>query len=75
MNAIPLAPPSTAADLAACQPVYETHQRGKQDLSGIKNFADFPDFAKAHLKRLEGLTGARASLLGVGPDREQALVE
>ena len=67
-------PPSTAADLAACVPVYETHQGWKQDLSGIKKFADLPPLAKAYLKRLEELTGARVSLVGVGPDREQTLV-
>ncbi|OYW76271.1 MAG: adenylosuccinate synthase [Verrucomicrobia bacterium 12-59-8] len=67
-------PPSTAADLAACVPVYETHQGWKQDLSGIKKFSDLPELAKAYLKRLEELTGARISLIGVGPDREQTLV-
>ncbi|WP_395737703.1 adenylosuccinate synthase [Prosthecobacter sp.] len=67
-------PPSTAADLAACVPVYETHQGWKQDLSGIRKFADLPPLAKAYLKRLEELTGARISLVGIGPDREQTLV-
>ncbi|MFC5453798.1 adenylosuccinate synthase [Prosthecobacter fluviatilis] len=67
-------PPSTAADLAACVPVYETHQGWKQDLSGIKKFDDLPPLAKAYLKRLEELTGARISLVGVGPDREQTLI-
>ena len=67
-------PPSTAADLAACVPVYETHQGWKQDLSGIKNFADLPALAQAYLKRVEELTGARISLIGVGPDREQTLL-
>lgn len=67
-------PPSTAADMAACVPVYETHQGWKQDLSGIRNFADLPPLAKAYLKRLEELTGARISLVGIGPDREQTLV-
>lgn len=67
-------PPSTAADLAACVPVYETHQGWQQDISGITSFADLPPLAKAYLKRLEELAGARVSLLGVGPAREQTLV-
>lgn len=67
-------PPSTIEDIEACEPVYETHQGWKQDLSQIKNFADLPDLAKSYLKRLEELTGARISLLGVGPDRNQTLV-
>lgn len=67
-------PPSTIADLEACVPVYETHQGWKQDLSGIKAFKDLPDLAKAYLKRMEELTGARISLLGIGPARDQTLV-
>lgn len=67
-------PPSTIADIEACEPIYESHQGWKQDLSQIKNFADLPDLAKAYLKRLEELTGARISLLGVGPSRDQTLV-
>ncbi len=67
-------PPSTVADLEACEPIYETHQGWKMDLSQIKNFADLPDLAKAYLKRVEELTGARISLLGIGPSREQTLV-
>ncbi|MFN0080537.1 MAG: adenylosuccinate synthetase [Prosthecobacter sp.] len=45
-----------------------------QDLTTVKSFADLPDLAKAYLKRLEALSGARVSLLGVGPTREQTLV-
>ncbi len=67
-------PPSTTADLEACEPVYESHPGWKQDLSGITRFADLPARAKAYLARLEELTGARISLLGVGPAREQTLV-
>ena len=44
------------------------------DLSQIKNFADLPPLAKSYLKRVEELTGARISLLGIGPAREQTLV-
>jgi hypothetical protein len=48
-------PPSTAADLAACVPVYETPQGWKQDLSGIKKFADLPQLAKDGLEPAEPL--------------------
>jgi adenylosuccinate synthase len=67
-------PPSTVEDIEACEPIYETHQGWKQDLSGITRFEDLPPLAKAYLKRVEELTGARVSLLGVGPAREQTLV-
>ena len=67
-------PPSTIADIEACEPIYESHQGWKKDLSQIKNFADLPDLAKAYLKRVEELTSARISLLGIGPSRDQTLV-
>jgi adenylosuccinate synthase len=67
-------PPSTIADIEACEPIYESHQGWKKDISQIKNFADLPDLAKAYLKRVEELTGARISLLGIGPSRDQTLV-
>jgi len=67
-------PPSTVADMEACEPIYESHKGWKQDLSQMKSFADLPDLAKAYLKRVEELTGARISLLGIGPSRDQTLV-
>ena len=67
-------PPAPIADIEACEPVYETHQGWKQDLSQITKFADLPPLAKAYLKRVEELAGAKIGLLGIGPAREQTLV-
>ena len=67
-------PPSTVADIEACEPIYESHQGWKQDLSQTKKCADLPPLAKAYLMRLEELSGARIALVGIGPDREQTLV-
>jgi adenylosuccinate synthase len=67
-------PPSTVEDIERCEPIYESHPGWKQDLSGMTRFADLPDLAKSYLKRIEELTGARLSLLGIGPAREQTLV-
>lgn len=67
-------PPSTVEDLERCEPIYESHPGWKQDLSGMKRFCDLPEKAKSYLKRIEELTKARLSLLGIGPAREQTLV-
>ncbi|WP_050025646.1 adenylosuccinate synthase [Verrucomicrobium sp. BvORR034] len=67
-------PPATIPELERCEPVYETHQGWKQDLSGLTNAADLPPLAKTYLNRLAELAGARVSLLGIGPAREQTLV-
>jgi adenylosuccinate synthase len=67
-------PPATATDLADCVPVYEEHKGWKQDLSGITRYEDLPALAKAYLNRVSELAGARISLVGIGPSRDQTLV-
>jgi len=67
-------PPATAADLAACEPVYEEHEGWLTDISTVTRFDDLPAKAKAYLARLAELAGAPVSLLGVGPAREQTLI-
>jgi adenylosuccinate synthase len=67
-------PPSTIADWEAAEPIFEKHPGWKQDLSSITRYEDLPAQAKSYLKRIEELTEARISLLGVGPDRAQTLV-
>ncbi len=67
-------PPATAADLEACEPVYEEHQGWKQDLSATTRYADLPALAKKYLDRIAELTGAKISLVGIGPSRDQTLV-
>jgi adenylosuccinate synthase len=67
-------PPATISDIEKCEPVYEEHAGWKQDLSGIRDYNDLPDLAKSYLDRLAELAGARVSLVGIGPSRDQTLV-
>jgi adenylosuccinate synthase len=67
-------PPATIPEMERCEPIYETHQGWKQDLSGMTDVADLPPLARAYLDRLAALAGAPVSLLGIGPSREQTLV-
>ncbi|MBP7948417.1 MAG: adenylosuccinate synthase [Verrucomicrobiales bacterium] len=67
------APPPDVAALERCRPVYETHPGWKTSLSAIRKFGDLPKAARAYLDRMAELAGARISLVGVGPDREQTL--
>jgi adenylosuccinate synthase len=66
-------PPSTIPEIERCKPIYEEHQGWKQDLSGIRNYADLPPLAKAYLDRLAELAGTPVGLLGIGPSRDQTL--
>lgn len=67
-------PPATAADMEECVPVYEEHEGWRQDLSAVTSYNDLPSKAKAYLDRVAELAGARISLVGIGPAREQTLV-
>lgn len=67
-------PPATVAEMERCRPVFESHDGWKQDLSGITDGSQLPPKARAYLDRVAALAGARISLLGIGPAREQTLV-
>lgn len=43
------------------------------DISGCKRFEDLPQNAQSYVKYLEEITGAPASIIAVGPDRDQTI--
>lgn len=66
-------PPSSAADFAAAQPVYETLPGWKEDISACLRYEDLPENAKKYVARLEELIGVKAGFISVGPDRNQTI--
>lgn len=67
-------PPSTIASLERCKPVYTEMPGWKEDISGIRNFDELPENAKAYVRKLEELTGVSVGMISVGPDREQTII-
>lgn len=67
-------PPSTIASLSRCKPVYIEMPGWKEDISGIKEFGDLPENAKAYVRKLEEVTGVPVGMISVGPDREQTII-
>ncbi len=55
------------------EPVYETHNGWKTDITGIRNYDDLPQNVKSYLSRLEELLEVPISIVSVGPDREQTI--
>ena len=55
------------------EPVYETHQGWKTDISGIREYEKLPENCRKYLERLEELLGVPVSIVSVGPDREQTI--
>ena len=65
--------PADAATLARCQPVYEELSGWKEDISAARAFDDLPQAARAYVARIEELAGVPATLISVGPEREQTI--
>jgi len=66
-------PPSGLRDFLRCKPVYLEMPGWKKDTSGIREYGRLPARARAYLKKIAELTGARLDLVSVGPAREQTI--
>ncbi|ANN14451.1 adenylosuccinate synthase [Amycolatopsis orientalis] len=66
--------PMTQTDVHHALPIYEELPGWFEDISGCRSFEELPANARAYVERLEELSGARISAIGVGPGREQTIV-
>lgn len=66
--------PSDVAQLAACQPVYETMPGWDAPTKGVRRFADLPENARRYIARLEQVTGVPAALVSTGSDRDETIL-
>ncbi len=66
--------PVNQSDFHHAAPVYEELPGWSQDITGARSFADLPENAQAYIERLEELMGARISVIGVGPGRDEVIV-
>ena len=67
-------PPASAEDLAECVPVYEEMAGWKGKSSGVTNYDDLPEEAKAYLSRIQELVGAPIDIISTGPERDETIV-
>ena len=63
--------PASTARLSHVEPVYESLDGWKQDITGARVTGDLPERALSYVKRIEALIGAPITMVGVGPSREQ----
>ena len=66
-------PPSDAAQWNRCEPIYLEMPGWKRSTEKVKKFANLPNEAKKYVRRLAELTGARLTMVSVGPARGQTL--
>lgn len=66
--------PASLKELAACEPVYETLQGWKTDISGIRKYEELPEAARRYVERIGEVTGVTIGIVSVGPNRNQTIV-
>ncbi|NLZ56922.1 MAG: adenylosuccinate synthase, partial [Corynebacterium sp.] len=66
--------PMTQSEFHHAKPIFETMPAWDEDITGCRTFEDLPQKAQDYVRRLEELSGARFSYIGVGPGRDQTIV-
>jgi adenylosuccinate synthase len=66
--------PASIATLEKCQPVYEEVPGWETPTANARIFKELPVKAQRYVHKLEDLIGAHASLISVGPRREQTII-
>ena len=66
--------PSDIAQLAACEPVYETVPGWTASTTGVRRYADLPAARARYIEALEEVSGVPAALISTGSDREDTIV-
>lgn len=57
-----------------CEPVYEEMPGWQEDITQVRRFEDLPQTAQDYIRRIEELSGVSATLVAVGPGREQTII-
>ena len=66
--------PMTQTEFHHATPVYEEMPGWFEDIRHCRTFDELPANAQAYVRRLEELAGARISVIGVGPGRDENVV-
>jgi adenylosuccinate synthase len=66
-------PPTDSDLLARCQPVYIEMPGWLKSTEEARKFADLPLKARAYVKKIAELTGAKLSIVSIGPARAQTI--
>src|ERR1700720_4493386 len=66
-------PPCDAIQLENCEPIYEEMRGGKKSTTSAKKLSQLPFLARNYVKRLGQLTGAKISIVSIGPTRAQTI--
>jgi adenylosuccinate synthase len=65
--------PGDLAQLAACEPVYETLPGWSQPTRGVRAYDDLPRQARDYIARLEKITSVPAAIVSTGSGRDETI--
>ena len=66
-------PPTDSEHLSRCEPVYIEMPGWMKSTEKAKKFSDLPPKARAYVKKIAELTGAKLSIVSIGPARAQTI--
>jgi len=66
--------PSSMADQAAAEPIYETMEGWGESTEGARSWADLPATAVKYIRRIEELIEAPVAMLSTSPEREDTIL-
>ena len=66
-------PPTDSDDLARCEPVYIEMPGWLKGTEKARKFSELPPKARAYVKKISELTGAKLSIVSIGPGRAQTI--
>ncbi|MTB72436.1 adenylosuccinate synthase [Arsenicicoccus cauae] len=66
--------PVSQSDFHHATPVYEVLPGWQEDITGCRTFDELPDNARRYVEFVEQQIGARVSVIGVGPGRDEVIV-
>ena len=67
-------PPCDAAQLDNCEPLYQEMRGWNQSTQSARKLSQLPSAARDYVKYISELTGARLSIVSVGPTRAQTII-
>src|SRR5256884_1106952 len=75
LNGKPLdVPPSDAVQLANCEPIYEEVRGWNSSTHSARKLSQLPLAAREYVRYISKLTGARLSVISVGPGRSETII-
>jgi adenylosuccinate synthase len=66
-------PPSDATRLANCEPIYKQVRGWSKSTGCARKLSQLPAAAQDYVKYISEITGAKLSMISVGPERRETI--